>query len=123
MIVAHRHRAKQANAKRKQTHVVASALSAETRIASQHWDSARCNVARRIQRIGLLLLIFLVTATGFAAVPVSCWDAASEFNDSNNPNAANPSGVWSYGWKKTLSDKFLSRGDALYRPALSFWLV
>ena len=40
------------------------------------------------------------------APSISSWDAASEFNDSANPDAANPSGVWSYGWKKTLTDKF-----------------
>ncbi|HEY2713342.1 MAG TPA: hypothetical protein VGI60_12570 [Chthoniobacterales bacterium] len=55
---------------------------------------------------GALTLHLLIGAQMFAAVPVSCWDAASEFNDSANPDAANPSGVWSYGWKKTLIDKF-----------------
>jgi hypothetical protein len=106
MIVAHRHRAQQPNAQRKKINVVASAVSAESRIASQRRNSARYNVARGIQRMSIFLLIFLMTASGFAAVPVFCWDAASEFNDSNNPDAANPSGVWSYGWKKTLTDKF-----------------
>jgi hypothetical protein len=43
---------------------------------------------------------------GFGSVEVACWDAASEFNDSANPDAANPSGAWSYGWKKTLTGKF-----------------
>ena len=54
----------------------------------------------------LVLLMCLMIAPSFAAIPVTCWDAASEFNDCSNPDAANPSGVWSYGWKKTLTDKF-----------------
>ncbi len=54
-----------------------------------------------------LQLFWLTTAPLLAAIPVTCWDAASEFNDSANPDAANPSGVWSYGWKKTLTDRFL----------------
>ena len=54
----------------------------------------------------LALLLFLTTPASFATIPISSWDAASEFNDSANPDAANPSGVWSYGWKKTLTDKF-----------------
>ena len=52
-------------------------------------------------------MFWLTTAPLLAAIPVTCWDAASEFNDSANPDAANPSGVWSYGWKKTLTDRFL----------------
>jgi hypothetical protein len=52
------------------------------------------------------LITFLSAARSSATLPVSCWDAASEFNDSKNPDAANPSGVWSYGWKKTLTGGF-----------------
>ncbi len=53
-----------------------------------------------------LQMILITGTTSFAAIPVTCWDAASEFNDSTNPDTANPSGAWSYGWKKTLTDKF-----------------
>ena len=53
-----------------------------------------------------LQILWLAVAASPAAITISCWDAASEFNDSANPDAANPSGVWSYGWKKTLTDKF-----------------
>ncbi len=66
----------------------------------------------------LTLAIFLATAPGFAAIPISCWDAASEFNDSVNPDAANPSGVWSYGWKTALTGKFFWP-----RRALTFRLL
>ncbi len=52
------------------------------------------------------LFLCLTNSASFAAVEVTCWDAASEFNDSANPDAANPSGVWSYGWKKALAGKF-----------------
>jgi hypothetical protein len=62
----------------------------------------------RIQAVlGYALLMFPLTLTSFATITISCWDAASEFNDSENPDAANPSGVWSYGWKKTLTGKFV----------------
>lgn len=54
----------------------------------------------------VLQLSWLTTAPIFAAIPVTCWDAAAEFNDSSNPDAANPSGVWSYGWKRTVTDRF-----------------
>jgi hypothetical protein len=56
--------------------------------------------------ISQVLVMFLSVGTVCATIPISSWDAASEFNDSANPDAANPSGVWSYGWKKTLTDKF-----------------
>ncbi|HEY1770115.1 MAG TPA: hypothetical protein VGG02_07655 [Chthoniobacterales bacterium] len=52
------------------------------------------------------LVFFLAAITGLAAVPMTCWDAASEFNDSANPDAANPSGLWSAGWKLNLTGKF-----------------
>jgi hypothetical protein len=61
---------------------------------------------RRVSLIPFVLFLCLTIATSFATIPVTCWDAASEFNDSANPDAGNPSGVWSYGWKKTLTDKF-----------------
>ncbi len=61
---------------------------------------------KRLFVAGVLLLFGLANLPSFAAVEVTCWDAASEFNDSANPDAANPSGVWSYGWKKTLTGKF-----------------
>ena len=54
---------------------------------------------------------------------VSCWDAASEFNDSENPDAANPSGVWSYGSKKTLTDKFFLASRPFADHPDSLWLV
>ena len=57
--------------------------------------------------IALSLAMVLTTMPGLASITVSCWDAASEFNDSANPDAANPSGVWSYGWKEALTGKFL----------------
>ncbi len=71
-------------------------------------------LARPLRRPGFLLAVTgavalqfsLATASIFASTPVNCWDAASEFNDSANPDAVNPCGVWSYGWKKTLTDKF-----------------
>ncbi len=53
-----------------------------------------------------LILSLLSLTTVSAAVPITCWDAASEFNDSNNADTANPSGVWSYGWKEMLTGKF-----------------
>ncbi|HEY2713341.1 MAG TPA: hypothetical protein VGI60_12565 [Chthoniobacterales bacterium] len=67
--------------------------------------------ALRLPRIwhratGAVALQLTLIAASFGMVSTTCWDAASEFNDSNNPDAANPSGVWSYGWKKTLVDKF-----------------
>ncbi len=60
----------------------------------------------QLAAVRIALVIFLATVPGFASITVSCWDAASEFNDSKNPDAANPSGVWSCGWKKTLTGKF-----------------
>ncbi len=70
----------------------------------------------------LFLAMFLATAPGFAATSISCWDAASEFNDSANPDAANPSGVWSYGWKKTLIDKlFLFTTPCTDPPDIFGW--
>src|SRR4051794_34529678 len=62
--------------------------------------------SRVITGMGLLSLQLFSAASSFAAIDATCWDAASEFNDSANPDAANSSGVWSYGWKKTLSDTF-----------------
>lgn len=53
-----------------------------------------------------LQILFLAVSTASAAIPASSWDAAAECNDSANPDAANPSGVWSYGWKKTVDAKF-----------------
>ncbi len=72
---------------------------------------------------GAIALQFcLATAPISAAIPATCWDAASEFNDSANPDAANPSGVWSYGWKKTLTDKFYLFTTPGYDPPdLSGW--
>jgi hypothetical protein len=76
---------------------------------------------RWITIIGLCV-ICLTGIRSSAAITISCWDAAAEFNDSVNPDAANPSGVWSYGWKKSLTDKFFlastSYGDP---PNLSGW--
>ncbi|MBA3960469.1 MAG: hypothetical protein H0X40_01010 [Chthoniobacterales bacterium] len=70
----------------------------------------------------LALLILLPAVPGLAAIPVSCWDATSEFNDSANPDAANPSGVWSYGWKKTLTDKFfLAQTPYSNPPSIFGW--
>ena len=43
--------------------------------------------ATRLRRVALQLLS-LAAATSFAAIPVTCWDAAAEFNDSENPDAA-----------------------------------
>jgi hypothetical protein len=75
--------------------------------------------ARRLSPLLLASLMFLTAATGLAAIAISSWDAASEFNDSENPDAANPSGVWSYGWKETLTGKFFlaltSYNDPPYR--------
>ena len=68
------------------------------------------------------LITFLSAARSSATLPVSCWDAASEFNDSANPDAANPSGVWSYGWKKTLTGKFILLATPFNNPPnLSGW--
>ena len=53
-----------------------------------------------------LQCLLLATTAGFDSVEVLCWDASSEFNDSANPDAANPCGVWSYGWKKELTGTF-----------------
>lgn len=54
--------------------------------------------------LGVCAVLFIVSLTLSGAVArceVSCWDAASEFHKSENP-----SGVWSYGWKKTLMGQF-----------------
>jgi hypothetical protein len=70
----------------------------------------------------LTLAVCLTSITAFATIPISCWDAASEFNDSANPDAANPSGVWSYGWKKALTEKFvLATTRANDPPHTSGW--
>ena len=67
-------------------------------------------------------MFWLMIAPIFDSAAVPCWDAASEFNDSENPDAANPSGVWSYGWKKTLTDKFYLASTPYTDPP-AFWLV
>jgi len=60
-----------------------------------------------MKRLFAEFLFLCLTNTGLlAGLPVTCWDAAAEFNDSANPEAANPSGVWSYGWKEALTGKF-----------------
>jgi hypothetical protein len=59
-----------------------------------------------VKVIAFAVLASRAMAPALAGVPIFCWDAASEFNDSNNPDAANPSGVWSYGWKEALTGKF-----------------
>ena len=69
---------------------------------------------------GVLLLFGLASLPSFAAVEVTCWDAASEFNDSENPDAANPSGVWSYGWKKELTGKFYLASTPFTDPPFRF---
>jgi len=51
------------------------------------------NGRRWVAAGGLALVMFLTTATSFSTITISSWDAASEFNDSANPDAANPSGV------------------------------
>lgn len=63
-----------------------------------------------------LQLISLTSIRLDAAVPVTCWDVASDFNDSKNPDAANPSGVWSYGWKKNLTGRFFLATTPLNEP-------
>ncbi len=63
------------------------------------------------------LFICLTSIGCFAAIPVTCWDAASEFNDSINPDAANPSGVWSYGWKEALTGKFVLAKTSVGQPS------
>lgn len=69
-----------------------------------------------------LCCLCALAASAPAALEVSCWNAAAEFNDSANPDAANPSGVWSYGWKKTLTDKFyFFRTPSNAPPYLSGW--
>ncbi len=60
-----------------------------------------------------VLTLAVAIRTSYSAIPVTCWDAAAEFNDSANPDAANPSGVWSYGWKKTPTDRFFLALTAL----------
>jgi hypothetical protein len=62
----------------------------------------------------------LFNAAGFATIPIACWDAASEFNDSANPDAANPSGVWSYGWKKSITDRFYLASTTFSDPPSRF---
>ena len=64
----------------------------------------------------LAFITFLSAARSSATPPVSCWDAASEFNDSKNPDAANPSEVWSYGWKKNLTGRFFLATTPLNEP-------
>ncbi|HEY1582647.1 MAG TPA: hypothetical protein VGF73_06075, partial [Chthoniobacterales bacterium] len=71
---------------------------------------------RRVLAIVLPSLISLPVSVTLASPNISCWDAASEFNDSVNPDATNPSGVWSYGWKKSLTDKFLLATTPLNDP-------
>lgn len=65
-------------------------------------------------------LMILLTRASFASITATCWDAASEFNDSANPDAANPSGFWSYGWKKTLTDKFFLASTPVNDPPSRF---
>ncbi len=83
--------------------------------------------ALRLPRIwhratGAVALQLTLIVASFGMVSPTCWDAASEFNDSVNPDAANPSGVWSYGWKKTLIDKFfLATTPFTDPPARSGW--
>ncbi|MGI8957946.1 MAG: hypothetical protein ACR2II_13685 [Chthoniobacterales bacterium] len=64
--------------------------------------------------------MILLTRASFASITISSWDAASEFNDCANPDAANPSGVWSYGWKKTLTDKFFLAMTPVNDPPFRF---
>jgi hypothetical protein len=78
--------------------------------------------ALRLPSLLLASLMFLTAATSFAAITISSWDAASEFNDSANPDAANPSGVWSYGWKESLTGKFyLAKTPYTDPPNVSGW--
>ena len=70
----------------------------------------------------LLFLLCLTSKGLFAELPVTCWDAASEYNDSALPDKANPSGVWSYGWKKKFTGKFFFALTAFTDPPnLSGW--
>lgn len=76
-------------------------ISSCLRRASYRW------VCTLLVRLAVHLLVaYTAFATASATVPVTCWDAVSEFNDSVNPDAANPSGVWSYGWKEKVTGKF-----------------
>ncbi len=78
--------------------------------------------SRRVGRRGgsflqWLAFTYSALATVVAApVPSSCWDAASEFNDSLNSQRANPCGVWSYGWKKTVTDQFFPASNSYNDP-------
>ena len=70
----------------------------------------------------LTLLVGLIAARAAATITASCWDLASEFNDSKNQDAANPSGVWSYGWKKNLTGRFFLATTPLNElPSRSGW--
>ncbi len=71
---------------------------------------------------GTVLWLLFARADSLAAAPVTCWDAASEFNDSANPDAANPSEAWSYGWKPSLTGKFfLALTSFSDPPSMSGW--
>jgi hypothetical protein len=85
-------------------------------------SAGRFSISGCIKAIAFAVVTFQAITSAVAAIPVSCWDAASEFNDSNNPDAANPSGVWSYGWKRALAGNFfLAQTPYDNPPNLSGW--
>jgi hypothetical protein len=67
--------------------------------------------------IGLAIAMFLSPSGAFATISnFPSWELASEFNDCNNPDAANPSGVWSYGWKPITFGSFTLFTDCVALP-------
>jgi len=85
-------------------------------------SAGRFSISGCVKAVAFAVVTFQVITLAPAAVPISCWDAASEFNDSNNPDAANPTGVWSYGWKTALTGEFfLAQTPYNDPPNLSGW--
>jgi hypothetical protein len=62
----------------------------------------RLSLAPWAAAIGLAVAMCLSPSGAFALITnFPSWEVASEFNDCNNADSINPSGVWSYGWKPT----------------------
>jgi hypothetical protein len=70
---------------------------------------------------GAVAVATFLTPAGALATLISdfpSWEVASEFNDSINASAANPSLPWSYGWKSTLTGTF--NLGVPYNPSADF---
>jgi len=71
-------------------------------------SSYRLSLAPYAIASALAVAMFLTPSDGFATLisDFPSWEVGSEFNDSINTSAANPSLPWSYGWKSTLTGTF-----------------